>query len=135
MAKLPASVSHVVAQMDPTSRSAFFHEYQAKTKKLSVAYILWFFVGMHYIYFRKVGMQIAFWLSWLVIVGEIWWVVDFFRMPSLRRQYNETIAREVLQTLQIGASFRNADSYQQPHPGQAGAGFPPAVGRPTEPGA
>ena len=106
LSKLPASVSHTVVQMDPASQSAFFQEYQAKAKRLSVAYALWFFFGCHYLYFRKTGMQIVYWLSWIVVLGFFWWIVDFFRMPSIRRQYNEVVAREALQTLQIGAAFR-----------------------------
>jgi hypothetical protein len=100
---LPPSVQHVVAQMDGGSQAAFFNEYEQKKKKKSVGWILWFFLGFHYLYVKKVGMQFAFWFTCEGL--GIWWIVDFFRMPSIIRSANEQIARECLQTLHIGAAF------------------------------
>ena len=107
---LPPSVGRAVAMMDPASQSAFFSEYQMNKKSLAAAYILWVIFGAHYIYFRKVGLQIVFWLSWFVGIGVLWWIIDLFRMPSIRRQYSEQIARQALQTLQTGAAFRGSSN-------------------------
>ncbi len=105
---LPPSVGRAVEMMDPVSQSAFFNEYQMKKKSLAAAYILWLIFGAHYIYFRKVGLQIAFWLTWFIGIGILWWLIDLFRMPSIRRQFSEQVARQALQTLQTGASFRSS---------------------------
>ncbi len=105
LSKLPPSVQHVVSQMDGTTQAAFFNEYWAKRRKASAGYLLWFFFGCHYLYAKKVGVQFAFWLLWLVGVGELWWIVDFFRIPRIMADGNEQIARQCLQTLQIAASY------------------------------
>ena len=99
--------------MDSGSRAAFFNEYEKKRRKVSVGYIMWILLGLHYLYARKVGLQVVFWLACFVGIGEIWWVVDLFRMPSIIRGSNEQMAREALQTLQVGASFRNPPPVQQ----------------------
>lgn len=104
---LPPTVQHTVAQMDSASQNAFFNEYDRMRKKTSLAYIAWFFIGFHYLYLKKVGVQFAFWATWFIGVGEVWWVVDFFRMPSIVRSANELIARDALQTLAIGNQFRS----------------------------
>lgn len=107
---LPPTVQHTVAQMDTMSQSAFFNEYEKKKRKLAIAYVAWFFIGFHYLYTKKVGVQFAFWATWFIGIGEIWWVVDLFRMPSIVRSCNEGIARDALQTLSIGHQFRNSPS-------------------------
>ncbi|WP_298443217.1 TM2 domain-containing protein [Ferrimicrobium sp.] len=101
---LPPSVGQAVSMMDPMSQAAFFQEYQSQKKSLGVAYILWLLFGFHYLYFRMIGLQILYWIT-----GGgfgIWAIVDLFRMPSIRRQYNEKVARQALQTLQVGATFQ-----------------------------
>lgn len=105
---LPPTVQHTVAQMDTVSQNAFFNEYEKMKKKISLAYVAWFFIGFHYLYLKKVGVQFAFWATWFVGIGEIWWVVDLFRMPSIVSSCNEGIARDALQTLAIGNQFKTS---------------------------
>ena len=105
LTKLPPSVQHVVAQMDGTTQAAFFNEYWQKRRKTSVGYLAWFFLGFHYLYARKVGVQIMFWLAWFTGIGEVWWIVDFFRMRGIMKAGNEQIARQCLQTLHIAAAY------------------------------
>ncbi len=111
-ASLPPSVQHTVSVMDSASKAAFFNEYEKKRKKVSVGYLLWIIFGVHYLYARKIGLQVVFWLAWFVGIGEIWWLIDLFRIPSIIRSSNEQMAREALQTLQVGASFRNPPPVQ-----------------------
>ena len=106
--QLPPTVGRAVSMMDPTSQSAFFAEYQKNKKSLATAYILWFFFGLHYAYFRNIKLQIIFWISCLFGIGLIWWAVDFFRMPSIRGEYRSATARQALQTLQFGDTFINS---------------------------
>jgi len=126
VAKLPPSVGHAVAQMDPNSQAAFFHEYQKSKKSLAVAYFCWLFFSVYYFYFKKPGMNIVLWITFFFGVGEIWWIIDFFRMPSIRRDYNEGVARQVLHTLSIGAAFNNQPKQPPNVPGST-PGWPPAL--------
>lgn len=123
---LPPSIQHVVAQMDSGSLNAFFNEYEKKKKKKSIGWIAWFLIGWHYLYVGKVGVQFAFWFTfggfW------IWWIVDFFRMPSIIRSANEQIARDAIQTLGTAAAFgANAGARVAPPtpPSQAAVEPPP----------
>jgi hypothetical protein len=102
---LPPSVQQVVGRMDPQSRSVFFQEYKQKRKPLFVGYILWFIFALYYAYYRKIGLQIVFWITGGGL--GIWWIIDLFRMPAIAREANEQIARNVLQTLNLGAAFTN----------------------------
>jgi hypothetical protein len=59
--------------------------------------LLWFFLGWHYAYLRKWGVQFLFWVS----AGGflMWWLVDLFRVASMVRDYNKGVAIEVLRDL------------------------------------
>lgn len=100
---LPPSVRHVVAQMDGPSQAAFFNEYEQKKKKKSIAWLMWFVFGWHYIYVGKIGTQFAYWFTFGGF--GLWAIADLFRMPSIIQSANDQVARQALQTLQIGASF------------------------------
>lgn len=106
IAGLPPSVQHTVASMDTLSQNAFFSEYEKLKRKTSVSYILWFIVGCHYLYNKKVGMQFLYWFTFAG--AGIWALVDLFRMPSIVRETNDGIARSALTTLSIGHQFRSA---------------------------
>jgi hypothetical protein len=95
-------------------------------KSLVVAYVCWLFFAVYYFYFKKPGMNIVLWITGFFGVGEVWWIVDFFRMPSIRRDYNESVARQALQTLSLGTAF-NYQAQQSPNlPGSA-PGSPPVL--------
>jgi len=106
---LPPSVQHALAQMDVQSQNAFFFEYQAKQKSVVVARLLSFFLGWHYIYLRKTGMQFLYWASWFMGgIGFFWWIVDLVRMGTKVAAANELVAREILQNLAIGNQFKTS---------------------------
>jgi O-antigen/teichoic acid export membrane protein len=112
ISKLPASVGNVVARMDPTQQAAFFAEYEKNKKSLVVAYVLWIVFAVYYFYFRKPGLNILLWIAMMIVgIGTIWWIIDLFRMPSIRREYNANVARQALQTLSMGSAF--GQQYQQ----------------------
>jgi TM2 domain-containing membrane protein YozV len=116
LASLPSSVSSVVASMSPQQQAVFFEEYQKNKKSLVAAYLLWFFFSAYYFYFRKPGWNVLLWVTLFIGVGWIWWIVDFFRMPSIRREYNATRAREALQTLSLTSSFQRQQPTASPQP-------------------
>src|ERR1700677_1350121 len=103
IASLPPTVQHAVASMDGPTQAALLNEYYDKRRKSSVGYLLWFIFGTHYLYVKKAGL----WIVYFITGGGfgIWALIDLFRMPSIMRDANEQIARQALQTLQIGTSF------------------------------
>ena len=54
-------------------------------KSTGLGYLCWIF-GCHYAYVNKWGIQILFWLTAGGLL--IWWIIDFFRIPSLVKIYN-----------------------------------------------
>jgi hypothetical protein len=54
-------------------------------------------LGWHYLYLRKGGLQILFWLT---LGGlAVWWLLDIFRLPGLVRNYNRRVAVHVMRAL------------------------------------
>lgn len=55
-------------------------------KSAGAAYFLWFFLGFisaHRFYLGKPVTAILQLLSYFVLVGFVWWIVDFFLIPSI----------------------------------------------------
>jgi hypothetical protein len=66
---------------------------QSKMKSTGTAYFCWFFLGCHYGYLGKWGVQILYWLT-LGGVG-VWMLIDFFRMGSIVNKHNTIIAQQI----------------------------------------
>lgn len=94
---LPAMVRNELVKLSAQKQEEFVEEYKRKSKSSGVAYILWLLLGWHYVYFRKWGIQILFWLT----AGGffIWWLIDLFRIPGMVRDYNKDVAVDVLRNL------------------------------------
>src|SRR5699024_961501 len=95
---------------------------EQKRRKTSVAYICWFFCGLHYLYLRNPMMLLAYWLT----AGGfgLWALYLLFFMKGEVSKANEQVARETLQTLQI------ATSYHGRAPGGGGPAEPVPTGSP-----
>ncbi|MCA8902643.1 MAG: TM2 domain-containing protein [Hyphomonas sp.] len=55
-------------------------------KSAAAAYLLWFFLGCvsaHRFYLGKWGTALLQILSYFVLIGFVWWVIDFFLIPSI----------------------------------------------------
>lgn len=102
---LPPSVQNVVNKMDANTQNAFLTEYNRSKKSVGFSYILWFIFGIHYAYNKKIGLQFVYWLT----LGGffIWAFIDLFRMPSIVRDANSIIAREIANTLALGNTFKS----------------------------
>lgn len=75
----------------PTPRaSEFARQYDKQKKAQSVAQLLAFFFGFHFIYLEKPGMAIIFWLT-LGGFG-IWWLSGVFGSKQMVADYNEMLA-------------------------------------------
>lgn len=57
--------------------------YTAREKKKSTAYILWILFGVYYFYLGHPFKNILLWLLCFCFIGEIWWIVDLFRMSGM----------------------------------------------------
>jgi hypothetical protein len=91
---IPASLADAFARLTSDAQHAVGRDYEARVKSLAFAYMAWFLFGWHYIYLRRTGMQIAFWLTFGGLA--MWWVVDAFRLPGLVQRLNEDTARELM---------------------------------------
>ncbi len=71
-------------------------------KSAVVAYLLWFFLGIfaaHRFYLGRPLSAILQILSYFILIGFIWWVIDFFLLPGLIRQENDNLR------YRLGAQF------------------------------
>jgi hypothetical protein len=66
-------------------------------KSAGAAYFLWFFLGWisaHRFYLGKPVTAILQILSYFILIGFVWWVVDLFLIPSIiEDKMNETRGR------------------------------------------
>jgi TM2 domain-containing membrane protein YozV len=63
-------------------------------KNIVVAYLLWLFLGVfsaHRFYLGKPVSAILQILSYFILIGFIWWVVDFFLIPGLVHRKNDDL--------------------------------------------
>lgn len=65
--------------------------YAAREKKKSTAYILWIVFALYYFYLGHPVKNIIFWLLWSCLIGEIWWLIDLFRISDMVDETNEEI--------------------------------------------
>lgn len=96
---LPAMVRNEVVKLPPQKQEEFVEEYRRKAKSTGPAYLLWLFLGWHYVYLRKWGIQILFWVT----LGGlfVWWLIDLFRIPGMVMDYNKDVSVDVLRNLKV----------------------------------
>ena len=74
-----------------------------------VAYLLWFFlwfVSGHRFYLGRPGTAILQILSYFILVGFIWVLIDAFLIPDMIRNKRNDIRQQV--ALQLGGDYRTA---------------------------
>ncbi len=86
--------------LTPEQKSHALNLYAPREKKTSTAYILWVLVGCHYFYLGHPFKNLLLWLLMSCFIGEIWWVVDLFRMKGLVREKNKEILDECVKEAQ-----------------------------------
>ncbi len=93
---LSRTVREQLAYLTPDQQRAFLWRYRAQAKSPVVA-LLFLPLGWHYLYLRKRGLQVLFWLT----LGGLaaWWVLDVFRIRRLVRDYNRRVAVHVMRAL------------------------------------
>jgi hypothetical protein len=99
---LPTVVKTSLEKLSDQKKAEFVEEYRRKKKSMGVAYVCWFLLGWHYIYFHKWGMQLLFWLTGGGFL--IWWFIDLFRIPGITRGYNQDVAIATLRDIKLLSS-------------------------------
>jgi hypothetical protein len=93
---LSRTVREQLAYLTPDQQRAFLWRYRAQAKSPVVA-LAFLPLGWHYLYLRKRGLQVLFWIT----LGGLaaWWVLDIFRIRGLVRDYNRRVAMHVMRAL------------------------------------
>lgn len=91
---IPRSLQGVFQSLPPDTQAIVWRDYARRKKSVLLAYILWFFLGFHYLYLGKIGIQFIYWLT----AGGLglWMLIDLFRVPGLVERKNEDILRELM---------------------------------------
>lgn len=86
--------------------------YEANSKSLVVAYLLWFFLGTfgaHRFYCSRIGTGVMMlllsaigWALAIIVVGYVliglvfvWWLIDAFLLPGWIRDHNSRLAQDL----------------------------------------
>ena len=73
-----------------------------ETPSVLVAYLLWFFLGLfsaHRFYLGRPGTAILQILSYLVLIGFVWLLIDAFLIPGMARDKRNAVRAEVMTQL------------------------------------
>lgn len=71
-------------------------------KSVGVAYALWFFLGilsLHRFYLGRPGTAILQILSYFILVGFLWWIVDAFLIPGMVDKHRDKIRARITSDL------------------------------------
>ena len=77
-----------------------------EAKSAGTAYLLWFFLGLfsaHRFYLGRPGSAFLQILSYFVIIGFVWWIVDAFLIGDMIKEDNANIRRR------LSAQFEGPD--------------------------
>jgi hypothetical protein len=93
---LSQTVREQLAYLTPDQQRAFLWRYRAQAKSPLVA-LCFLPLGWHYLYLRRRGLQVLFWLT----LGGLaaWWLADIFRIRGLVRDHNRRVATHVMRAL------------------------------------
>ncbi|WP_225034709.1 TM2 domain-containing protein [Winogradskyella sp. SM1960] len=69
------------------------HYLQSQIKSSGTAYLCWFFLGCHYAYLGKWGLQFLYWFT-LGGIG-IWCFIDLFHIPTKISNHNMIISSQI----------------------------------------
>jgi TM2 domain-containing membrane protein YozV len=99
---LPTMVRVELTKMSPERQVLFVEEFRRKKKNTGLAYLLWFVIGLHYVYLGKVGWQLFYWVTLGGLL--IWMIIDLFRIPGMVRNYNKDTAMDAFRDLKMVTS-------------------------------
>lgn len=88
------------------------------SKSAGAAYLLWlllFFVAGHRFYLGRPGTAILQILSFFVLIGVVWWLIDGFLIPGMIQRHN-AVVRQRLTDAMIAQKQQAANSAAVPAP-------------------
>lgn len=91
---IPRSLMPMLETLPSEAQRSLLSDYRKRRKSHLFAYFAWLFLGWHYLYLRRVGLQFAFWLTLGGLL--VWWLIDLFRVGAMVNRLNEDCARELL---------------------------------------
>jgi hypothetical protein len=100
---LPATVKQALLKMDDATQHSFLEEFKRKRKSTGKAYMFLLLGYFHNIY---IGRGVGMWLLQIVLIaaagaGLIWAIVDAFKMPTIIRNLNADIAKDIIRDIKI----------------------------------
>jgi TM2 domain-containing membrane protein YozV len=78
------------------------HEVINEAPTVGMGYLLWFFLGLfsaHRFYMGKPGSAVLQILSYLVVVGFAWWIVDAFLMERMVEERKDQLRGRMIKQL------------------------------------
>ena len=69
------------------------HQLQSQVRTIGIAYLLWFFLGAHYAYLGRWGLQILYWITFGGL--GIWALYDLITMSGKVDRYNAPIFEQL----------------------------------------
>lgn len=94
-----ALVQKATSNLSPEDKLIFENAYNKKSKNTGIAYLLWFFLGLHYAYLGQWGTQVIYWLTGGGFL--IWAIIDLFRIPGLISNANRDVALKALHDVRV----------------------------------
>lgn len=77
-----------------------------EAKSVGAAYLLWFFLGFlaaHRFYLGRPGTAILQILSYLILIGFIWWIIDAFLIPGMIQRHKDDVRRRLFNEAVLAA--------------------------------
>lgn len=76
-------------------------------KSILLAYLFWFFLGIfsaHRFYLGRPGSAILQILTYFILIGFVWLLVDAFLIPGMIRKSNDDMRQRLMVKFMAGAS-------------------------------
>ena len=108
LAEFPPVVKTALLQLDEVTLHDFIAEHTRRRKRLGVAYLLWFFLGWHYAYNGKWGVQFLYWFTGAGL--GIWALIDLFRLPGIVTNTNKDLSVAIMRDVMALNSARVSGS-------------------------
>ncbi len=80
-----------------------------------VAYLLWLFVGLlsgHRFYLGRPGTALLQILSYFILIGFVWWLIDAFLIPEMLRSKRDEIRRRLQLESLVASGHAPPNAYQ-----------------------
>ena len=96
---IPAKARPALMEMSDVQKTSFLSDYNRRKRSMGLMILLAFFFPIQLFFLGRIGLGILFWLTaWGL---GVWYVVEWFLTPGRVRTYNERLALQIVQDLQV----------------------------------